>query len=416
MFSDTSFSKLSIKLGVYNLDKQCIMYQAGPKTNCTWEAFITSCCYLSWQLIRWYILLDEARSLQGDSLITGVWNREQKVFTWTKFHRGKFWKHSNLPHASFGWKPVKQRNILNSGCLSDSSLSATQTLHKNELSHDKNREILKAGGCSWMFWFVTARDAWERLLTRLASTQSETERGELFQLFLCTRRQRGMHLSGRNFGIFSVLKNIWNKCCSYDKQACSALSTFLVFTDVMLTSDRYSDTEALTASVGVGKPLVALMILIKSVVFSQCNVSLCWFRCFLKALFCTQKKVVMPIVHKHFHTNANVTPQKKPPFYRSDRGWFFSFCLMTVAWNSRLVHFLQQHHPQSLTSPLSVSQHQVLFDKLDTNYIDLWNHPTDILNQQCYSFRSCTGRCTQNLFFFYNEVVEQWCSGCDFSQ
>lgn len=49
---------------------------------------------------------------------------------------------------------------------------------------------------------------------------------------------------------------------------------FLVFTDVMLKSDRYSDIETLTASVGVRKPLVALIILIKSVVFLQCNVSL----------------------------------------------------------------------------------------------------------------------------------------------
>lgn len=168
------------------MNKQCIIYQAGPKKNCTWEAFITSCCYLSWQLIRWYILLDEARSLQGDSMITGVWNREQNVFTWTEFHHGKFWKYSNLPHASFGWKLVKQGNILNSGCLSDSFLSATQTLHKNELSHDKNREILKAGRCSWMFWFVTARDAWEILLTRLASTQSETLKQREESSFNCS--------------------------------------------------------------------------------------------------------------------------------------------------------------------------------------------------------------------------------------
>lgn len=74
----------------------------------------------------------------------------------------------------------------NSGCLSDSFLSAMQTLHKNELSHDKNREILKAGSCSWMFWFVTARDAWERLLTRLASTESETLKQREESCFNCS--------------------------------------------------------------------------------------------------------------------------------------------------------------------------------------------------------------------------------------
>lgn len=133
--------------------------------------------------------------------------------------------------------------------------------------------------------------------------------------------------------------------------------------------------------------LLGLIILIKSVVFSQCNVSLYLDACFvaLKALFCVKKKkscidCCIDWLGMSILTQMRMSHCKKAPFLLFRLRLIFSFCIMTVTWNSRLVHFLQQHHQQSLTSPLSVSQHQALFDKLDTNYIELWNHPTDILS------------------------------------
>lgn len=156
----------------------------GKKKDCARGTFITSCCYLTWQLIRWYILLDDASSPQGDSLISKVWTREVDVFTWTESYLGKLWETPVIKPQTGGAGEVRCIQV---AYQSDSFVAATLNFHHYELSCDKNRRISRVRRCSWMFWCVTAGDAQARSLTRLASTQSQSiaqkARSKLFQVF-----------------------------------------------------------------------------------------------------------------------------------------------------------------------------------------------------------------------------------------